>query len=349
MFLKGMPQTAAALAFVVALSGVGLLSHLRTDYTFAAADLRSGAWQAGYEEAFEAANPLERFAVTTLGALRYAVFRQGSDGVLVGRAGWLFTAEEFETDRGFAKRIEASADYVTQVVGDMAAQGVAVLPVLVPNKSDLYSQHLRHKRPTELLQRHDRFQGALEARGVNVLDAKPALLHAAQTGPVFMRTDTHWSPHGSRSVAEAVAQHVFSTGLFVTGNIQVETTWQGAHPFVGDLIRFVPTGALRPMIGPQPETIMHYDTTIQTSLGLFDAVDVPVVLVGTSFSARSEFHFEGFLKQALRSDVINYAREGAGPFAPMEQFRASELLNTAPPQLVIWEIPSRYVSKDLLP
>ncbi|CUH76319.1 hypothetical protein TRM7557_00833 [Tritonibacter multivorans] len=349
MLPGNIPQTAAAFGFVLALSGVGVLSHLRTDHSFAAADLRSGAWQAGYEDAFEAANPLEGFAITALGTLRYALFRQGSDGVLVGHAGWLFTAEEFETAPGFAARIETSAEYVTQVVGDMAAQGIAVLPVLVPDKSDLYPQHLRHKRPKELLHRRDRFYGALEARGVSALDASPALLQAAQTGPVFMRTDTHWSPHGSRSVAEAAAQHALAAGLFAPGTTEVETTSLGAQPFVGDLIRFVPTGALRPVFGPPPETLVQYVTTVESSLGLFDAADVPVVLVGTSFSARSEFHFEGFLKQALRSDVINYAREGTGPFAPMEQFLASDTLKNSPPQLVIWEIPLRYVSKDLLP
>lgn len=349
MLSRDIPQSVAAFGFVLALSGVGMLSHLRADRNEAPTSLLSGAWQAGYEDAFEAANPLETVAINALGALRYALFQQGSEGVLVGREGWLFTAEEFETSPNFTAQTESSADYVADVVDTLKALGIEVLPVLIPDKSEMYPQHLRHKRPQQVTERRAHFQSALRARGISALDATLALMTVAKTGDAFMRTDTHWSPQGSRNVADAVARYVASSGLLTAGTTQVTTTKTGILPFDGDLIGFVPTGALRPAIGPPPETLMHYETTVESSLGLFDAPDVPVVLVGTSFSTRSEFHFEGFLKQALQSDVINFAREGTGPFAPMERFLASDTVTNSPPQLVIWEIPLRYVSKDLLP
>ena len=349
MLSKDIPQTATAFGFVLCLTGVGMVSHLHTEPVQTSASAVTGAWQTGYEDAFAAANPLEATATHAFGALRYAMFRQGSEGVLVGQNGWLFTAEEFETSPQSAAQTTAAAGYVAKVVQQLAAQGIQVLPVLVPDKAEVYAQHLRHTRPAEVQQRRAQFQQALVAKGIQPLDATPPLLKAAQTGSVFMRTDTHWSPHGSHSVAQAIAEFAATEARLPSAHSPVRTASTGVGPFEGDLLPFVPTGALRPLIGPAPETIEHYETSVQASGGLFDAPAAPVVLVGTSFSARTDFHFEGFLKQALQTDVINYASEGQGPFAPMARFLATETLRTSPPELVIWEIPLRYVSKDLLP
>ncbi len=42
-------------------------------------------------------------------------------------------------------------------------------------------------------------------------------------------------------------------------------------------------------------------------------------------------------------DVVNLAREGDGPFAPMAEFLSSGELKRLSPKLVIWEIPERYL------
>ena len=101
----------------------------------------------------------------------------------------------------------------------------------------------------------------------------------------------------------------------------------------------------RRWVGPDSETIETFETrrSDARSLGLFEEVDTPVVLVGTSFSARDDFHFLGFLKSELRADVLSYAKEGQGPFVPMDVVLQSTALAEARPQFVIWEIPERYL------
>jgi alginate O-acetyltransferase complex protein AlgJ len=73
-----------------------------------------------------------------------------------------------------------------------------------------------------------------------------------------------------------------------------------------------------------------------------------VALVGTSFSAKSDWNFLGFLQNALAAEVLNFSAEGQGPFAPMQTFLASDTFKNTPPKLVIWEIPVRYTSMDMI-
>jgi alginate O-acetyltransferase complex protein AlgJ len=68
-----------------------------------------------------------------------------------------------------------------------------------------------------------------------------------------------------------------------------------------------------------------------------------LALVGTSYSAQPSWNFHGALQEALGEDVGNYAKEGLGPFAPMFEYLRSKDFAQAPPRLVLWEIPERYL------
>ena len=76
-----------------------------------------------------------------------------------------------------------------------------------------------------------------------------------------------------------------------------------------------------------------------------------VAVVGTSYSADSRWSFTEALKISLQADVLSVAAAGEGPFAPMAEYLESDTLSELPPQLVIWEIPERYVTSrwDLTP
>lgn len=340
-------QYLAACGFVLSLASIGLSSHLRAGFDTLPSDVFSGSLQARYEEAFVAANPLERFAVSTLGALRYGLFKQASPGAVVGQNGWLFTTEELEQGAEFNTHIDAAATRVVEIHTKMAAHGIMLLPVIIPDKADLYADRLGRNRSANIEARGDRFIANLDRSGVIAFDATSALQTARQSADAFMRTDTHWSPHGSQAVALAIADHLNERGISLA-NRAVSTMPTGTAQFDGDLLRFVPTGALRPWIGPAPEQIAQYTTTVETAGDLFDSPSIDVVLVGTSFSARSDWHFADFLKQALQVDLLNLAEEGRGPFAPMQAFLASDVYQNSPPKLVIWEIPVRYTSKDII-
>ena len=71
-----------------------------------------------------------------------------------------------------------------------------------------------------------------------------------------------------------------------------------------------------------------------------------VTLVGTSYSAKSKsnvWHFDDALAQALGTEVLNAAQEGKGPILPMREYLKSQDRQDNPPQVVIWEIPERFL------
>ncbi len=336
-------HTLCSSAFVVGLATVGLLSHTAQTEPLNLRDLVNGSTQSRYEEGFKAANPLKTSAVSAMGAVKFAVFGQAAKGAVVGNEGWLFTSEELENVPDFDDNILSSVDLIEQVNIEMAQRGVHLVAVIVPDKAEVYADHLGVARTPSVVDRLGMLTAALADRGVAVLDSTSALENAKAQGDVFMRDDTHWSPLGSQAVAVAVADRVADLEFSKT---IVTTEAMGSALFDGDLLAYVPTGALRPLIGPAQSQIESYETIVATGDSLFGDAPVDVVLVGTSFSAKTDWHFEGFLKQALQADILNFADEGRGPFAPMEAFLTSDIFQNQTPKLVIWEIPARYTSKD---
>ena len=332
-----------AAGFVSALAVVGAVSHFGVNAPISG-DVMTGSLQSRYEERFVGANPLERVAVGALASIRYAALGEAYPGAIVGRDGWLFTAEEVEAHPNFAAAMRASVERVAEARKHLAGMDVRLIVALVPDKAEIYGEHLGLRRPADVEHRRDDFVQHLDAFAIEHVDGTPALVQAMNDGDVFMRDDTHWSPLGADAVAKAVALRLADTGI---AQVEVETRRIGRETFDGDLIAFAPTGPFRAYFGPEQRSIDLYETVVEAAGGLFGDAAVEVALVGTSFSAKPAFHFEGFLKQALGSDILNFAQEGAGPFAPMDAFLRSEELETTPPKVVIWEIPMRYVSKEM--
>ena len=336
-------NTLLSTAFVMGLAAVGLLSHNSNIGPVNVPDMLNGSIQARYEDGFKAENPLKSSSIAVMGAFKYAVFGQAAKGAVVGHNGWLFTSEELEATPQFAKNIQSSADQIARVYADMAARGVHLLPVIAPDKAEVYADQLGVTRVSSVVERRDLLISALKENGVSVLDATSALEIVKSQGNAFMRDDTHWSPLGSHAVAKEVAERVATIDFAKT---KVTTKTMGNRAFDGDLLAYVPTGVLRPLVGPAQSQIKQFETTVAAGTSLFGDAPVDVVLVGTSFSAKADWHFEGFLKQALQADILNFADEGRGPFAPMQAFLASDTFQYDTPKLVIWEIPARYTSQD---
>ena len=325
---------------------IGLQSHVQQNSKFDLSGVIDGTTQSIYEDGFKSANPIRHIAVSTMGALKYVLFGQATSGAIIGKDGWMFTAEELSTTPAFNSNVEVSARRIAEVHQDLARVGVTLLPIIIPDKAEIYEDQLDLNRPDRIKKRKNMLLRHLDEAGVTYLDASDQLQRAKEQGDVFLRDDTHWSPRGSRAVAMEVASRLTGTNLAAAS---VTTVSIGHTLFNGDLLSFVPTGPLRGIVGPAQQSIERFETSVQIEAGLFGDTPTDVALVGTSFSARSDWHFEGFLKQALQADLVNFAQEGRGPFAPMDAFLASEFYNTTHPKVVLWEIPVRYISKDPQP
>jgi alginate O-acetyltransferase complex protein AlgJ len=174
-----------------------------------------------------------------------------------------------------------------------------------------------------------------------------ALEAAKARGDVFHPTDTHWTALGSLVAAESISQAISEAfPALVLPRADFAAASSEEVEFTGDLVSYLSLGSLEERLGPPRlrVTLTSLRRVDEESLGLFGTPEIPVTLVGTSYSADPRWGFEAALKRTLESDVLTVASEGRGPFAPMEGYLTGDTVDEFPPRLVIWEIPERYVT-----
>jgi alginate O-acetyltransferase complex protein AlgJ len=342
---------------VVALSIGGLLAHslvsgeivsgITREWEARApeADIRGGVVDgraaAAVDDAIESHHPFREAAVPFVAAVRYSLFRQGNDGVVVGREGRLFTSEELIWDRDDPDRLANRLDYIIAVDRRLDSLGVDLLVLIVPSKARIDSESLpRRLRGSADHPRYRRAHEELRRVGVTVVDPSEQL-----RSEHFFARDTHWTPEGSGIAAAAVA------GAFPSAtseDTEFELREQPVELLVGDLMNFVPVGRLSALLGLAPETFRPVvSAPLEGTAGagdLFATPEIPVALVGTSYSADRRWSFVDQLRRHLGADVLEVSQAGSGPFVPMDAYLRSETFEEIPPQAVVWEIPERYLT-----
>ncbi len=298
-----------------------------------------------YDEQF----PLKRIGTNLWAALDFKLFNEGRPGVVLGREQWLFSDEEFKPSAR-AEQTQAENLALLRGVRDTLRQhGVELVLAIIPAKARVYPEYIGEQAPASL---HDDLYNAFhaQARQANIFapDLFGPLQAAKARGQVFLRTDSHWTPMGAevaaQQLAEAVARQTLLNGepqSFVTENEQ-------QAPYKGDLTNFLPLDPLFSDLLPKPDLLQKRSTRAaeagsEGDDALFADKQIPVALVGTSYSANPNWNFLGALQQALRSDVANYAEDGHGPILPMLKYLQSDEFKNAPPQLLVWEFPERYL------
>lgn len=312
-------------------------------------DILQGRTAFAFEKKFEEVFPLKETAVGSFGALSYGLMHTGRDGVVIGKDGWFFTKEEFEVLKNAQAAQESKVTFIGKVQRYLASHGVGLVVALIPAKTRVYEEYLQDgmSLPESRRYTYEQFRKALMQAGVVVPDLEMVLREGKSTGAMFMHTDTHWTAAGAKRVAEALANEVKTACPAVKLAEQPFKTVAGAEKsYDGDLLRYVKTGVLRSVVGPASEKVTAWQTDADNGgADLFGDVVTEVALVGTSYSAQKDWHFDGFLKAALRADVLNLADEGKGPIEPMVHYLAKNDLKTSTPKLVIWEIPERFIPK----
>lgn len=343
-----MPRPLFGLTSLALLALIGGASTIRTDWRGAWGDSQDdGATQAALEDAFDSALVIREPAIHAWNALRYFGFGETLPGAVAGRDHWLFTDEEYVAPADFQARRTASVTLIAQAVARLEAAGSDVRVVLLPDKARVYPDKLQRPRPPLVEGRYAATMADLAQAGVEVVGALTALTDGRAVAAMFLARDTHWTPQGAQAVARAVAPHILS----LTETRATFSTALGspvAHE--GDLVTFADAGMWSDALGLGPETIDRYTTTQAASedlsAGLFGDIDIPAVLIGTSYSAVPTWHFEGFLKQESQTDILNLSTQGEGPFAPMQAYLAEVDAGRAPASVVIWEVPERYLTLD---
>ncbi len=329
----------------LALVGLGAIGAVfaGTEMTWPEEDVEvlDGSWATTFESEFDDSFPLLDLAVSFWGRIEFALFEEGRPGVLVGTEGTLFTDEEFRLGPDEEAELARKAALVGEVGRFLAKRDIELLVALLPAKARIERDYLgRYALPPEVEGRYETFQSAVAEQGVAAPDLRGVLEEARETSPVFMRRDTHWTPHGATVVAELLAKASGPVGTTTWVRVDKEPAQHD-----GDLVRYLPLGDQAEALGYGTERVVPFVAKSEGGggLGLFDELTLPVAVIGTSYTAGETWSFAQALRIATRADVLNAAQEGMGPVQPMLDYLVNEAFTETPPELVIWELPERFL------
>ncbi|MCP3752376.1 alginate O-acetyltransferase [Pseudomonas sp. SBB6] len=340
-----------ALLFLALLLGLGLWSlgglgsFQRTAQMTALDGKLAKAAETHYDEQF----PLKRIGTNLWAALDFKLFNEGRPGVVLGREHWLFSDEEFKPVANSDQFEQENLALIRGVRDTLQQRGVQLVLAIVPAKARLYPEYLGEQTPASLhTDLYNEFHAQARQAGVFAPDLLAPLQDAKARGQVFLRTDTHWTPLGAEVVAQHLAAAVARQTLLNGEPQQFVTEQRQSAPYKGDLTNFLPLDPLFSNLLPPPDTLQKRSTRPAQAEGengdaLFADNEIPVALIGTSYSANPNWNFLGALQQALRSDVVNYAEDGHGPLLPMLKYLQTDAFKNSAPQVLIWEFPERYL------
>ncbi|WP_079200941.1 alginate O-acetyltransferase [Pseudomonas sp. CC6-YY-74] len=307
-----------------------------------------------FESHYDKQFPIKQLGTNVWAALDYVLFNEGRPGVVIGKHDWLYSDEEFNPVADGQQNQRDNLALIQGVRDQLAQHDVLLLLAIVPSKSRLYPEHVGDTPISS--QRQDlyqRFHSAVRSADIAAPDLLANLQAEKNSGQLFLRTDTHWTPLGADFVARQLSETV-SRSLDLNGEPQEFVTQATKQkPLLGDLTSFLPLAPLFEHLLPEPDQLQQYQTRAADQVNGTDALfadsDMPVALVGTSYSANPNWNFPGALRQHLQRDLSNHAEDGQGPIVPMLKYLQSDEFANATPQLLIWEFPERYLpmSNDL--
>jgi hypothetical protein len=145
--------------------------------------------------------------------LRFQLFRiSPTDEVIVGKEGFFYLTEgTLEFDPLSEEELEEWARELDRRRAFCEEQGVGYLFVVVPDKTDVYPEHLPAdlERAKLRASRIDAFAAEMARRSeARVLDLAPVMRGAKASGDLFFRNDPHWNARGAhlgyRAIVDAL-------------------------------------------------------------------------------------------------------------------------------------------------
>ena len=148
-----------------------------------------------------------RQELITLWARVEALFGQSAeDGVILGRDGWLFYADELADYTGAEPMTERelfSAARNLALMSEYAGSlGADFVFTIAPNKSSLYGEHMPDYSRTGAPTDAERLADELARQGVKYTDLFS--LFAASDETLYFEHDSHWTSRGAAMAADAI-------------------------------------------------------------------------------------------------------------------------------------------------
>jgi len=277
--------------------------------------------------------------------------------IVPGKDTWLFRSN-FDLQESFGMPAGLEAD-LPRFIGKLNQGGTDLAIVLQPTRGLVHRDKLRDDTPFNWQAARDSYvafeaqlrrQGAIVPELVSLIDNPPGFEY-------FFRRDHHWTPQGARITAGLVAQALKADPVYDRLDAQTE--------FVSAMSIIIPkdgtmNSALRYLCGNGygNQHVQGYETSSKEggdASALFGEAETPeIVLIGSSNSAvrdqqQKHYNFDGFLREYLQADMLNYALQGSGEIGSLQQYlHSSDYDPAAPPKLIIWENPVNYSLSDPL-
>ena len=312
-------------------------------------DFREGRTTGTLEKQLDHKLPARKTLIAAANTMRYTLTGGGGEQVRTGKDGWLFLTDELRFDAGGSAHLSARVTLFEAAARRLDRQGVKLVVALVPDKARLYSSKLANGRyPEYNRSRYQDTLAALRMHGVTVTDLLTPLTLGAVQNDVYYRSDTHWNQTGAQVAADAVALTVRQLGVDLekTSFSSMTAGAQAERP--GDLIRLMGLDDIPNALRPRPDLeapVVTRQISVDNAGGLFGDAVVPVVLTGTSYSLRGNFH--GYLQQALTAKVLNVAKDGGGLLQATTEYLTDESFVSAKPKVLVWEVPERFMFTKL--
>jgi hypothetical protein len=191
----------------------------------------------------------------------------------------------------------------------LKARGIELLLVPVPPKAAIYPEKIipgidvRNTDPAPALHQ---FYDQLRAGGVDVLDLTNLFVQNRENsrGPVFCKTDSHWSGVGCALAGQAIAERVRQKLMNGGAAAEYVSEWKEA-PITGDLVALLHKDAPK----PAAEKIAIQSVSKKNGAAIEPDANSPLLLLGDSHT----LVYHDFL--AERSGLLDHLALQLG-FAP---------------------------------
>lgn len=270
---------------------------------------------------------------------------------LIGKDEWLFYRYEIATSNDDAP-INQSINLIGKFSKILSDHGTSLLVTMVPIKIRIYSEYLPDEvKIDEYMAGHyKQLLGALNSGGVSTVDLNTAFMndaHRKSDTPLFFRLDSHWTPTGAMTAAQAIKEEVGRSPVLqklvdstpaVAYSIKIANRKRASKG--RDLVNQLPENS--PVFAPEMVAQVNVVRAPSAQADLLGAQAEPqIALMGSSYS-KDWTGFSDALRFVFQRDVTSVAVSAdQGSWVGMESYLRDEAFQTNPPKLLIWELPER--------
>lgn len=270
-----------------------------------------------------------------------------------GFDGWFFRRNDLKMDFSISPQTQSYFKRFNQTLKDRDID-LIILPLLsrafLAKKMINPDDRVQSTHNTDIAEiSYKNLVKSLRGAGVSTLNFFDAFEPYRKNDPYTynFKHDIHWKPLGAEIFAKVTADALIKHPKYndiKAGNVVTRKQTQVARSgtITEELQRLCPDDDI--VAEPYDLYVSERVEEQKDASSLFgDADEKPsIALVGTSFTARKEFNFHGYLEQYSKRSTTNLAIAGGGMFTSLISYLSSPYFQNNIPPIIIWETQAVY-------